>query len=362
MPKRIIDGDSLWVSEKLSTVPERYRVEYAWILPLAQANGCFECNPMLVWRSCYAALRTDWTTPDVAAMLDEFEAAKMLFRWKVDGKTFGFFVGAQKEGRLPKPSDRLKSAKQWQTGMLPEKELASFLGLTVKKVRDDYSELLATHSRVGRDKVADKSPTGNGVGDGSGAGVGSGEGDGSGYGVGNGTGDAAGAATPNTVSSNTPSNTSTHNNTQYSSPNTNTTPGEDELVEFLNPDSTLNTPRSVSDFVEILRLALRSNPNASAPPKGWEKMWREDFTTMLALVSPAELYDILVVSQIEKNQKFYVRTNSLVANLELLQRMVTEREKALPALRVEFRKKLASPISAEEERDELDDDDDDDFA
>jgi hypothetical protein len=39
MPKRVIDGDSLWVSEKLTTVPEKYRVEYAWILPLAQANG-----------------------------------------------------------------------------------------------------------------------------------------------------------------------------------------------------------------------------------------------------------------------------------------------------------------------------------
>ena len=39
MPKRVIDGDSLWVSEKLTTVPGEVPCGYAWILPLAQANG-----------------------------------------------------------------------------------------------------------------------------------------------------------------------------------------------------------------------------------------------------------------------------------------------------------------------------------
>lgn len=89
-------------------------------------------------------------------------------------------------------------------------------------------------------------------------------------------------------------------------------------------------------------------------------MWKEDFNTLLALVpKPSELYDILVVSQLEKNQKYYVRPQRIIANLGMLLEMVKERLKAMPALRVEFRKKLASPISAEEERDELEDDDDD---
>lgn len=350
MPKRVIDGDSLWVSEKLTSIPEKYRVEYAWILPLAQVNGCFECSPMIVWRSCYSAVRGEWKIDDVAAMLDAFEAARMLFRWKVDGKRFGFFIGMQKEGRLPPPSLREKSAKQWQTGMLPEKELASFLGVPVKKVREDYRELLLTNSRVGQDKVGRKSTTGIGTG----VGVGSG-------GVLDrvdahvlGNGSEAAASSHNTVSSTIPSNTSNTDNTQHTSPNTNTTPDDDDLEEFLNPDSTLNTPRSVSDFVEILRLALRSNPNASAPPKGWEKMWAQDFTTMLTLVSPAELMDILAVSQIEKNLKFYVRPDRILANIQLLQDMVKERHKAMSTIRAQFRAKLEpEPFNLEDDDDDL---------
>ena len=149
---------------------------------------------MLVWRTCYSALRPEWTTPDVASMLDAFETAKMLFRFQSDGKTYGFFVGIQKEGRLPKPSDRVKSAKQWQGGMVPAKELAVFLGLTSKKIEEDYRDEVATKSRVTRGKGADKSPTGNG-GNGSGTGTGTGTGSGEGNGVGKGNGVGIGVGT-----------------------------------------------------------------------------------------------------------------------------------------------------------------------
>ncbi len=89
MPKRVVDGDALWVSEKLESVEEKFRAEFAWILPLAQNNGCFESTAMVVWRTAYAALRDAWSKKDVADMLDAFEAAKMLFRFKVDGKEYG---------------------------------------------------------------------------------------------------------------------------------------------------------------------------------------------------------------------------------------------------------------------------------
>lgn len=29
-----MDGDAIWISEKLQEVPEEFRAEYAWILPL----------------------------------------------------------------------------------------------------------------------------------------------------------------------------------------------------------------------------------------------------------------------------------------------------------------------------------------
>jgi hypothetical protein len=198
MPKRIIDGDALWVSEKLTLVPVKYRAEYAWILPLAQVNGCFECSPMLVWRTCYSALRSGWTVAKVAKMLNAFEAAKMLFRFQQDGKTYGFFVGIQKEGRLPRPSDRIRSIKFWQQGLVPEEELASFLGVTVAKVREDYHDEIATNSRVGRGGVAEdtrrirgevaETPL-TGIGIGKGKGEGEGEGEGSSSGISSGTGE-----------------------------------------------------------------------------------------------------------------------------------------------------------------------------
>ncbi len=44
MPKRLIDYDGLWYSEKLATVKENFIVEYPWFYGLADAFGCFEIN------------------------------------------------------------------------------------------------------------------------------------------------------------------------------------------------------------------------------------------------------------------------------------------------------------------------------
>jgi hypothetical protein len=240
----MIDGDALWVSEKLSTVPEKYRTEYAWIIPMAQVNGCFECSPMLVWRTCYSAVRPDWTIADVAAMLDEFVKAKMLFRFQQDGKTYGFFVGIQKGGRLPKPSDRVKSAKFWQKGMVPGKELANFLGVTVNKVHKNYRDEVATNSRVGRDKVARKSPTGIGVG----VGVGMGKGMGIGEGVGEGPtpaddGDSTGGTQPtfkpeNPAPSETPGPTPKEAEPSTPAPQTNPLPHGESRKSSATPQTT----------------------------------------------------------------------------------------------------------------------------
>jgi hypothetical protein len=49
---------------------------------------------------CYAYNRPDRKPEDVATILDAFEQAKLLFLWTVDGKTWGYWVGIEKEGRL----------------------------------------------------------------------------------------------------------------------------------------------------------------------------------------------------------------------------------------------------------------------
>jgi len=102
MPTRLVDGDALWRSEKLKSVPEDIRAEYANLIPLAEANGSFECTPDRVWVEVYAFNRTDVTVNDVTRILDEFERVGMLKRWNAGGKTYGFFNGI--ENRLPPKS------------------------------------------------------------------------------------------------------------------------------------------------------------------------------------------------------------------------------------------------------------------
>ena len=365
MPKRIIDGEAVWTSNKLERIPQRFRSEYAWILPLAQANGCFECSPKLVWSKCYSGIREDWTKDDVAKMLDEFGKAKLLFRWKVGENTFGFFIGAQKEGRLPPPSLREKTAKQWQHGMMPVKQLADFLGLTVKEIERDYHDLLLTNSRVGRDKSKSKSTTGIGIGTGVGSGVGVGKGTGYGIGVGVGNESSGGAASlqhSNTCST----ELSITNNTSTQQHGNTTTPTRSDINSFLDKENSLedvfddepdeleySTPvksKLSTDpldnltplgFAFIFRNLMKVNPHASVPPKGWDKMWEDDFKKLVdSGLSDLDILDIIAISQLEKNQQFYVRASKLVENLKLLEDMVNERAKAMPVIRSEFRKTL----------------------
>lgn len=127
MPKRVLDGEGLWRSDKLSQVqPLKARPEYANILPLAFANGSFECLPRKVWSTVYSYNRPDVSAEDVETFLNAFESAGLLFRWnEPDGKNWAYFTGIEKPGRLPGQSRRKKNEK---VGADPPKEaLRKFL-------------------------------------------------------------------------------------------------------------------------------------------------------------------------------------------------------------------------------------------
>ena len=111
MPKRILDGEGLWRSEKLGRVePPSLRAEYANLLPLALSNGVFEANARRIWAGVYSYNRPDVTLEDVDQILSEFERVKLLFRWtEGDGKVWGYWVGIEKPGRLPGISRRGKN-------------------------------------------------------------------------------------------------------------------------------------------------------------------------------------------------------------------------------------------------------------
>src|SRR4029077_1650008 len=42
MPKRVLDFDAMWGSDKLAACAPWAQAEYAWLYGLADASGCFE--------------------------------------------------------------------------------------------------------------------------------------------------------------------------------------------------------------------------------------------------------------------------------------------------------------------------------
>jgi hypothetical protein len=104
--QRMVDGDGLWTSEKLRRMSPEFRAEYANCLPLAGANGTFEVDISLIWRMVYAYNREGVTVTTVEQIFHEFKQADLLRTWQDDGKVYGFWVGIDKEGRLPQPSHR----------------------------------------------------------------------------------------------------------------------------------------------------------------------------------------------------------------------------------------------------------------
>jgi hypothetical protein len=123
MPKRIVDGEALWGSAKIAQLPVWAKAEYANLLPLALANGVFECDARQIWARVYSFNRPEMTPDQVTQVLNNFEKAGLIGRWKDEnGKIWGFFIGIDKEGRLP-PQSRI-NRKHGACGPEPPKHLA----------------------------------------------------------------------------------------------------------------------------------------------------------------------------------------------------------------------------------------------
>lgn len=101
MPARVIDGDSLWRSKKLKKMSPTFRGEYANLVPLAEANGVFDCDPERVWSDVYAFNRPEINVETVEKILYELEQVDLLRRWKDKDKIWGYWTGIHKSGRLP---------------------------------------------------------------------------------------------------------------------------------------------------------------------------------------------------------------------------------------------------------------------
>lgn len=106
----MFNGDKAWRSDKLKQLPEPLASEYAWMYPIALADGTFEADPHKVWSDAYSYNRKGFSPKKIAKILDDFEKFGLLQRTKgADGKIWGFWVGSEAE--LPHESDTRKFKK-----------------------------------------------------------------------------------------------------------------------------------------------------------------------------------------------------------------------------------------------------------
>lgn len=101
MPKRVVDGDALWLSEKVRNLPEEFRLHYANWIPMAEANGVFEADVHRIQAKVYAYMLPSVTSDMVGRLLTAFTEAGLVKVWREDNKNWGYFIGIEKSGRLP---------------------------------------------------------------------------------------------------------------------------------------------------------------------------------------------------------------------------------------------------------------------
>lgn len=106
MPKRVIDFDALWASDKISACAEWAQAEYAWLYGLADCAGCFELTNLRVIWGRVTAVRRNFSMERLAQVFEEFQDKGLLFVWNESGKRYGHWTGSDVPGRFPPPSWR----------------------------------------------------------------------------------------------------------------------------------------------------------------------------------------------------------------------------------------------------------------
>src|SRR5258708_9472305 len=125
MPKRVIDFDAMWGSDKLASCAEWAQAEYAWLYGLADAWGGFELTNLRVIWGRVAAIRRNLSLERLEQIFLEFQDKGLLFAWEENGKRYGHWTGSDVPGRLPAPSWRVRLERL--APPVPKQQLAEFM-------------------------------------------------------------------------------------------------------------------------------------------------------------------------------------------------------------------------------------------
>lgn len=125
MPKRVIDFDAMWGSDKLAACAAWAQGEYAWLYGLADASGCFELTNLRVIWGRVAANRGNLTIERLEQVFAEFQDKGLLFVWEHEGKRYAHWTGSDVPGRLPPPSWRMRLERF--APPVPKQQLAEYM-------------------------------------------------------------------------------------------------------------------------------------------------------------------------------------------------------------------------------------------
>lgn len=125
MPKRVIDFDAMWGSDKLASCADWAQAEYAWLYGLADASGCFEITNLRVIWGRVAAIRRNLTIERLEQIFLEFQDKGLLFVWEYEGKRYAHWTGSDVPGRLPPPSWRMRLERF--APPVPKQKLAEYM-------------------------------------------------------------------------------------------------------------------------------------------------------------------------------------------------------------------------------------------
>jgi hypothetical protein len=126
MPKRVLDFDAMWGSDKLAACAAWAQAEYAWLYGLADASGCFELTNLRVIWGRVAAIRANLTIERLEQVFAEFQDKGLLFVWEHEGKRYAHWTGSDVPGRLPPPSWRMRLERF--APPVPKQRLAEYMG------------------------------------------------------------------------------------------------------------------------------------------------------------------------------------------------------------------------------------------
>jgi hypothetical protein len=149
MPKRIIDAEAAWQSDKLARCRPESIPEYTWLYGLADSFGNFELtNLRAIHSKAYASIRPTVTLPDVERFLADFERHGLLFVWTEGNRKYGHWTGCEKPGRLPPHGQRgrysgnLKLQDLYEKDGTPIPALVEYLEQTALAHKEDASAQL----------------------------------------------------------------------------------------------------------------------------------------------------------------------------------------------------------------------------